>query len=296
MRIAAVDIGTNTALLLIGERDNGTTTILRDEHAVARLGEGVDGHRNISTAALERAVAILSFYRQLCEEYQADRVVAVTTSAVRDAGNRAEVLAAMGKALGAPVNVITGEEEARLSFLGSAEGAELCTVIDIGGGSTEYITGRGSAIAQRTSLDIGAVRLSERYFSSLPPSPHEIAQAREEVRRHLAVLPEAERGELTGVGGTFTTLAAIDLKLQEFDAEAVHGHALTSETVSAITHHLLSCTLEDLLADPAIHPKRADILPMGALILDESLKHFGVAYCRASTRGLRYGVLADALL
>lgn len=295
MRCAAVDIGTNTLLLLIGEYSpDGTLRILRDEHAVARLGEGVDEHRNISPAALRRATDILAEYRRLCEAAGTETIAAVATSAVRDAANREDILAAMSSALGAPVRVIAGEEEARLSFLGSAEGEGLCTVIDIGGGSTEYITGSKGDILHRTSIDIGAVRLTERWFPALPPSPEHIDRARAEVRRHLSAQPDIDRGDLIGVGGTFTTLAAIELGLQEFGAGIVHGHRLSREVVSTVTSTLLSSSLQELLANPAIHPKRADILPMGALILDESLHYFGAQSCRASTRGLRYGVLMDA--
>lgn len=295
-RYAAVDIGTNTVLLLLAEQsEDGTLTILRDEHGIARLGEGVDEHRNISTAAIERAQHILTSYRQFCSDYEVTAVDAVATSAVRDAGNREEVLRALSEALGSPVRVISGEEEARLSFLGSADKDHLCTVIDIGGGSTEYITGHNGDIYQRTSLDIGAVRLTERWFSALPPAREDVEKARADIRQHVQALQKIDRGELIGVGGTFTTLAAMDLQLDTFDAAIVHGHALTLDAVSRMTEYLVTSSLDTLLNNPAIHPKRADILPMGALILEESLKFLGSGQCTASTRGLRYGVLVNML-
>jgi exopolyphosphatase/guanosine-5'-triphosphate,3'-diphosphate pyrophosphatase len=295
-RYAAVDIGTNTVLLLLAEQaDNGELTILRDEHGIARLGEGVDEHRNISPAAIERAQTILQNYRRINTDYYVATIDAVATSAVRDAGNRDEILRALGDALGSPVRVISGEEEARLSFLGSAARDTLCTVIDIGGGSTEYITGQSNDIHERTSLDIGAVRLTERWFSGLPPMREEVEKAREDIRRHLQQLRQTDRGELIGVGGTFTTLAAMDLELDTFDANIVHGHQLTLEAVSRMTEYLVTSPLKILLDNPAIHPKRADILPMGALILEESLKFLDTGRCTASTRGLRYGVLLNLL-
>lgn len=295
-RYAAVDIGTNTVLLLLAEQaDDGTLTILRDEHGIARLGEGVDEHRNISTAAIERARHILASYRQFCTNDEVTAVDAVATSAVRDAGNREEVLRALSEALGSPVRVISGEEEARLSFLGSADKEQLCTVIDIGGGSTEYITGHKGDIYQRTSLDIGAVRLTERWFSALPPAREDVEKARADIRQHVQALQRIDRGELIGVGGTFTTLAAMDLQLDTFDAAIVHGHTLTLDAVSRMTEYLVTSPLDTLLNNPAIHPKRADILPMGAVILEESLKFLGSDQCTASTRGLRYGVLANML-
>lgn len=293
-RYAAVDIGTNTVLMLVAEQaGDGALTILRDEHNIARLGEGVDAQRNISPAAIGRARDILLSYRQICTDAGVTAIDAVATSAVRDAGNREEVLRALGEALGAPVRVIPGDEEARLSFLGSADAGRLCTVIDIGGGSTEYITGQSGTLHERTSLDIGAVRLTERWFSTLPPAQEDAEKARRDIRSHLETLPYIDRGTLIGVGGTFTTLAAMDLELDTFDADAVHNHLLTRAAVSRLTEYLVTSPLEVLLGNPAVHPKRADILPAGALILEESLKFFGADRCLASTRGLRYGVLLN---
>lgn len=295
-RYTAVDIGTNTVLLLLAEQAaDGTLTVLRDEHGIARLGEGVDEHRNISPAAIGRARDILMTYRHISAEYVVTAIDAVATSAVRDAGNRDTVLRELGDALGSPVRVISGEEEARLSFLGSSAREQLCTVIDIGGGSTEYITGQSNDIRERTSLNIGAVRLTERWFSGLPPTREDVEKARQDIRQHVQELPHIDRGELIGVGGTFTTLAAMDLQLGTFDASIVHGHQLTLDAVARMTEYLVSSSLETLLSNPAIHPKRADILPMGALILEESLKFLGSDKCTASTRGLRYGVLLNML-
>lgn len=146
-------------------------------------------------------------------------------------------------------------------------------------------------------MQIGAVRIHERFFKHLPPQKTDIAAAREEIRRQLEMLSQAENitniGEIIGVGGTFTTLAALDLKLTEFQSERVHNHILSAEAVSRITDELLRSSTAQLLENPAIHPKRADILPAGALILQESLRFFGVSSCKASTKGLRYGVLYD---
>jgi exopolyphosphatase / guanosine-5'-triphosphate,3'-diphosphate pyrophosphatase len=184
-------------------------------------------------------------------------------------------------------------------------------VIDIGGGSTEFITGAKNNIEQRKSLQIGAVRLHERFFTTLPPSKEAITEARNEIRSQLQMLQygkqqgeigEREKrnvedknsvGEVVGVGGTFTTLAAIDLGLTEFQSERVHNHNMSVEAVSKMTSYLLTTPLESLLQNPAIHPKRADILPAGALILEESLQYLGVSSCKTSTKGLRYGVLYE---
>jgi exopolyphosphatase / guanosine-5'-triphosphate,3'-diphosphate pyrophosphatase len=346
LRAAAIDIGTNTLLMTIGEASKhedsermpsaqATVTILRDEHAIARLGAGVDASRTITEAGIERASEILRRYAAICREENVETVACVTTSAVRDASNAEHVIAALSAALGHPVRVISGEEEARLSFVGSAElpasttsqsATNLTTVMDIGGGSTEFVTGSQDGIASRVSLQLGAVRLHERFFCApssytphtshapLPPSTEALNTARAEIQaqltqhvqqaQHVQHVPlseyAAQRTEhkhtaLTGVGGTFTTLAAIDLGLKEFNAASVHGHTLSRETVGTITTMLLRSSLSELLANPAIHPQRADILPAGALILHESMTFLSLDSCTVSTRGLRYGVLYEAL-
>lgn len=310
MNIASIDIGTNTLLLVLGKYKNtaelnfqtADIVILNDVHSIARLGEGVGRTGVISDEAFARAADILHYYKSLCDAHNVTHINAVATSAVRDAQNGRSVCERLGAILGCEIHCISGDEEARLSFIGTSETGDLCTVVDIGGGSTEYVTGEANTISHRMSLQIGAVRLHERFLLSLPPSPESITAAREEIRRQLALLPQAQAlsaadfapGDIIGVGGTFTTLAAIDLHLAEYDSARVHNHIMTLETVSHITNYLLTTPLSELLENPAIHPQRADILPAGALILEETLLFFEAASCKASTKGLRYGVLYDA--
>ncbi|MBL7992666.1 MAG: Ppx/GppA family phosphatase [Candidatus Kapabacteria bacterium] len=310
MKIASIDIGTNTLLLLLGEHNNTVKSdfqttdivILNDIHSIARLGEGVSRTGVISDEAFARSADILHHYKYLCDAHNVAHITAVATSAVRDAQNGHSVCERLGAILNCEIHCISGDEEARFSFIGTNETGDLCTVVDIGGGSTEYVTGENNTISHRMSLQIGAVRLHERFLLSLPPSPKSIIAAREEIRSQLAPLPQAQApsaatfapGDIIGVGGTFTTLAAIDLHLAEYDSARVHNHIMTLETVSHITNHLLTTPLSELLENPAIHPQRADILPAGALILEETLLFFGAASCKASTKGLRYGVLYDA--
>jgi exopolyphosphatase/guanosine-5'-triphosphate,3'-diphosphate pyrophosphatase len=305
--LAAVDLGTNTLLMTIAAiRGDGTLQIVRDEHNIARLGEGVDRMKNISSAAVLRAYDILQMYHKFCRQYDVFDCIFVATSAMRDAANADEVRQELESAMRYPLRVISGEEEARLSFLGARDYPlnmeKQCTVIDIGGGSTEYITGRGMNIEHRKSLPLGAVRLFERYFQSLPPSAKAIADARKEIYTHVAHLPQSvERaqaqalGEIIGVGGTCTTLAAMDLELLQFDSFSVHNHLLHIDNVRKLTAYLCSSSLPQLLRNPAIHPQRADILPAGALILEESMSLLEATYCKVSTKGLRFGVLYDAV-
>jgi exopolyphosphatase/guanosine-5'-triphosphate,3'-diphosphate pyrophosphatase len=385
--IAAVDIGSNTMLMLIAEMDfssflspflpaegvatpriqsetaqeinldikredifsyiRSQTIVKEDLHSIARLGEGVDKTGFIAPEALSRALEIAHRYREICRAHGVETIAAVTTSAVRDARNATEITRSLSEALGADVRCITGDEEARLSFLGTSETGDLCTVVDIGGGSVEYVTGKNDFIYRKKSLQMGAVRLHERFFSkideyALPPSEESILAARVEIRRQLSLLESApERfighttqaqgyadsdeptrdklllnkeqnlqnrngsldasssayncGEIIGVGGTFTTLAAIDLGLKEYDSARVHLHSIDAARVREIVQYLCSSSLAELLKNPAIHPKRADILPAGALILEETLRYFDAPKCTASVKGLRYGVLYEAL-
>jgi exopolyphosphatase/guanosine-5'-triphosphate,3'-diphosphate pyrophosphatase len=379
--IAAVDIGTNTMLMLIAEMDfssflpaervatpriqseiareinlaierkdifsriRSQTIVKKDLHSIARLGEGVDKTGFIAPEALSRALEIARRYHEICRAHGVETIAAVTTSAVRDASNGTETARSLSETLGADVRCITGDEEARLSFLGTSETGELCTVVDIGGGSVEYVTGKNDFIYSRKSLQMGAVRLHERFFSktdeyALSPSEENILAARVEIRRQLSLLKSApERfiehatqgytdsdeskrakslpnkeqnlqnrnnsldtsssaddcGEIIGVGGTFTTIAAIDLGLKEYDSSRVHLHSIDAARVREIVQYLCSSSLAELLKNPAIHPKRADILPAGALILEETLRYFDAPKCTASVKGLRYGVLYEAL-
>lgn len=298
MKIAAIDIGTNTLLMTIGEymADEAQWKILCDLHHIARLGEGVDAERNIQPQALARAVAVLNEYKAVCEYEQVERIIAVTTSAVRDANNRTEVLSTMSHALGAEIAVISGEDEARYSFLGGAETNDRVTVMDIGGGSTEFITGEQGDIIFRTSTDMGAVRITERFFSSTPPSREDVYSARVFIRSLLTSIPSHQLSTFIGVGGTFTSLAAIHHTISEFTPEAIHRRSLSADAVHNITDSLLSMTLDELQTHPCIHPKRADILPAGALILSETLSFFQFSGCIVSTKGLRYGLLYDSII
>ena len=293
---AAIDIGTNTLLMLIGRKNSrGEWEILRDEHNIARLGQGVDSERKIQPQAVERAKQILSGYKKICEEFSVHKIRAVGTSALRDAKNRAEVCAELSSVIGAPVEVIPGDEEARLSFLGTIEGGERSTVIDIGGGSTEIITGEQYSVRTKISLNIGAVRLTERFFLSLPADEDKMYTAKNYIRQELSRVEKIRSGRIFAVAGTPTTLAAVDQNLPEFSADRIHGHILTGEKISALRSRFLSSTVEEILRLPGVHPKRADILPAGTLILEEILAFLGAESCRVSVKGLRYGILYEAL-
>ncbi len=295
MIIAGVDIGTNTLLMLIADvRSDGTMNIIRDYHEIVRLGEGLDAQGHINDAALQRACDCLEKYKTECKHHHVSFIHAVSTSALRRTSDRQTILDRLSAALGSTVECISGEEEAMLTFLGSSLADQACTVVDIGGGSTELIRGHGERIDYRISLEVGALRLRESYFDNGLPSAARIDQARSYVRQLLRDVPNSSNTALVGVAGTPTTMAAVELQMEHFDAARVEGFSLSEQRITELSREFLSTPLDQLRALPGMHPKRADILPSGSLILDEIVRHFKAPAIIVSTRGLRFGLVLQS--
>ncbi len=294
-RMAGIDIGTNTILMVIGEKkSNGELVFLRNEHSIARLGEGVDKTNNIKPEAIERAKKILHNYKIICDENNVIKISAAGTSALRDAKNRDFVVNELSKVIGTEIKVISGEEEARLSFLGTIENNNPCIVVDIGGGSTEFIYGENHSVKIRYSLPVGAVRLTERYFKDQPTTVDSIHEAEIYIMETLNKIDTTLfKGELIGVAGTPTTLAAMAQELTKYEKEKVDGYILDYEKVYIIFNKIKNLNIEEIKNIPGIHPDRADIITAGTLILQCIMKFFKIGKCKVSTRGLRYGVLID---
>ena len=296
-RIAAIDIGTNTLLMTIADVSiHGEVTIIDDIHSIARLGQNVDSSRNIQLDAQQRASSILSSYKQRCNELNVEKIKAVGTSCLRDSANQTKTCTEFGQILGCEIEVISGEEEARLCFIGTVENNEPTTIIDIGGGSTEIISGYGDTIVFRKSLDIGAVRLSERYFKKLPASTANVQSAFDEVRALIQTIDKQFFFPLRVVAGTPTTLAAICLGLEHYNAQKIHNYSLGTLSVHIILRELLELTLDEIIEMPGVHKDRADILTAGTLILHEFLHHSDQLKCTVSTKGLRFGILKEMAL
>lgn len=295
MICAGIDIGTNTILMVIGEqRADGSWHIIDDLHSIARLGEGVDATGEISNAAIERASSILTTYRRRCSACNVGRIRAVATSAMRDASNSHSVRDILSIIIGTEIEIIEGGEEARLTFRGTVLGTMPSLAIDIGGGSTELVCGQGTSINDSVSVNIGAVRLTERYFGTRPPSALTLSEARAYVVD--ALQPYRTRFTATdrrvfAAAGTPTALATLDLRLDAFDAQRIDGHILTASAVHDLASMLVGLDTTSLQQLPAIHPKRIDILPAGALLLDVLMKALHINDVVVSTRGVRYGVL-----
>uniref|UniRef100_UPI0038CC0FD5 Ppx/GppA phosphatase family protein n=1 Tax=Glycomyces xiaoerkulensis TaxID=2038139 RepID=UPI0038CC0FD5 len=302
--MAGIDCGTNSIRLLIADVD--ATGRLHDvvrRMEVVRLGEGVDDTGRLSEAALERTRAALADYTDQITEHGAEAVRMVATSASRDAANAGDFTAMVESVLGASPEVISGDEEARLSFTGAVatlpelEGQRL--LVDIGGGSTEFVRGVDSEVLDAVSTDVGCVRMTERHLRSDPPAPGEVEAAVADIRsfvdRGLAAAdPDREAEELVAVAGTATTIAGIGLDLPAYDADAIDGTRLDYEQVVNVTAKLVAADHAERLAIPVMHPGRADVIVGGALVLRTIMEDGGLNSVLVSEHDILDGITLSA--
>ncbi len=293
MITAGIDIGTNTALMVvISYSPDGSPSVLHDVHELPRLGEGLAQTGIISQEAVARALSSMKHFREVLAPYPNVRVRAVATSALRESNNGTDVARQLSWALGHPVEIINGAEEARLTYVGSVGSTTVPTMmIDIGGGSTEYAVGCDGAVAFSVSIPIGAVKFTERFARDRPIPRAAIIEASDIVA--LLLSPYLEHigavQHCIGVAGTPVALAMIDKGLASYDMSQLHGHCMTVERINELSTFLCEQTLESLRAIHGLHERRADIVPMGSVILDASLKALGIRSIEARTTGLRFG-------
>jgi exopolyphosphatase/guanosine-5'-triphosphate,3'-diphosphate pyrophosphatase len=303
-RSAFIDIGTNAILCLIAEiRDTGRYRVLDDLADIARLGEGVDQTGLISVAGEQRSLEVLERYRDHCKNLGVDEIIAVGTSALRDAKNSAEVRARLRAKLGFDIRVISGAEEAAYSFLsvqrGLSCGGQELLVIDIGGGSTEFIRGNDSGVVEAISLDVGSVRLTERYLHSDPVLAEEVAAMAAAIDAALAGLRMriANSGSpltLIGIAGTFTTLAAIEKKLARYSHSEVHGSSLALAEVKRQIRLFQAMRIAERKQIVGLEPKRADVIFAGACLIERIMNFFHADRVTVSDQGVRYGLLHES--
>ncbi len=285
-RLAALDIGTNSTRLLVadvdGDGSDARLTPLDRRMRITRLGQGVDASRRLDPDAIARTLEVLREYEGAMSELGVERVRAAATSAARDAVNRTDFFVPAAELLGAEPELITGDEEARLSFLGATAGlAEPAPylVVDIGGGSTEFVVGTTEPEALM-SVDVGCVRLTEQYLVSDPPQPEELSQAMSVVRDHLADVDReipAARGAATlvGLAGTITTIAAVDLGLPEYDPEKIHHYRLGKAAAEDVFRTLATEPAAERRHNPGLDPGRVDVIVGGAIVLVTILRSLG---------------------
>lgn len=302
MKVAALDLGTNSFLCLIVEGDKfGIKKVLSDQVKVVRLGQGVDKTGAFHPEALARAKACLTEFKKEIDRHSVDRILAMATSAARDASNGQELFK-IGADLGIPIEIIPGADEARITFAGATEGnlqgKDNCIVVDVGGGSTEFIVGNSEKLHFSKSLDIGCVRMTEKYITAQPLSQSERLYVEEAVDAQLSTIiqelqkPPAE--EVLAVAGTPSAIAVAELG-GKFDPNQVHGFILDQQKLKKWCDILANTTVQEKIDKYKIEAGRADVLFVGATILHQFLLQLKKPSMKVSIKGVRYGVALEAL-
>ena len=279
MRVAAVDLGTNTTRLLVADVDDGRIEEIAVRARITGLGEGVDARRKLLPLPIARVRNALTDYRRELESLGAERVLAVATSAVRDADNGEAFLGEVEWSYGFTTRLLSGEEEAAVTLRGVGDIAEDTLVLDIGGGSTELIM-RDFAI----SLDVGSVRMTEQFGEDVDAIAAYVRP----------LLPDLRPARAIGVAATNTSLAALDLRLAEYDRDQVHGHVLTRQAVETLLARLVEMPLDERRRLPAFDPDRAPVIVAGATIVREVLRRYDLEAIEASEHDLLHGVALAA--
>jgi len=303
MRVAVVDIGTNSTRLLVADAGDGRVEELERRTTITRLGQGVDATGRLAGEAQERVFAALDEYVAAIDAHGCEAREAVMTSAVRDAANGAAFAEAVRTRYGLTGRTLSGDEEARLTFLGATavrdpQDPASLLVIDIGGGSTELVVGSRGAVTFHVSTQNGVVRHTERHIHTDPPTPDELSALAGDVRPSIeaavaAGVREAVRTAVA-VAGTATSYAAIDLELEPYDQPRVEGHVLPLERLRELRGRLSALPLERRREVRGLHPDRAPTIVAGAVILEQVLESFGLAEFEVSDRDILWGVAIDA--
>jgi exopolyphosphatase / guanosine-5'-triphosphate,3'-diphosphate pyrophosphatase len=298
-RVAVIDVGTNSARLLVADVAAGRVAPVERRSTVTRLGRGVDLSGRLSAEAIEDACAAVGDYVALLRELGAERVDAIATSAVRDATNGSAFVAELRERFALTARVLDGEEEARLTYLGATSEhvpTQPTLVVDIGGGSTELILGTGSEISFHASLQAGVVRHTERHIASDPPTAAELEALATDVRGLIeAAAPgELRAAEGIAVAGTPTSLAAIEMELVPYDPTRVHGHVLELPSIQRMFSRLASAPLSERVEIAGLHADRAPTIVAGVVILVETMRAFELARITVSEHDILYGTALAA--
>ncbi len=303
VRVAVVDIGTNSTRLLIGDVQGTRVTEVERRTTVTNMGRGVDHSGSICSDAVDDVCTVIGDYKSRYEEMGAERVMTIATSAVRDAVNGEAFIAELRERFNLDARLLTGEEEANLTYKGATahrpdEGSTL--VFDIGGGSTELIVGSGSKVGFHTSLQAGTIRQSERHLTSDPPDPHELEDLADEIRnlidRAIATDPQANPGRAIAVAGTPTSLAAIDQGLEPYDPGRVHGYRLGMKPIQRMLSRLSCLSLAERLRVPGLHPGRAPTIVAGTVILVQVMRAFQMKEIEVSELDILHGSALSAAM
>lgn len=293
-RAAIIDIGSNSIKLLVGEGD-GTVRTIAEKSEVARLGEGLWKSGVLSAAAMERSAEVVARFARQARENGAEKIVSVGTMALRSAGNSGDFVKMVRELCGVEVQIIPGEEEARLSYLAVLSGLSIpdgdMVIFDTGGGSTEFIFGKGTELTKRFSVNLGAIRITERFFHDDPVKVGSVAEALQEIGAEFAAAGvEGKPLRLVGLGGTVTTMGAVKHKMVKYQPEVIQGSTLTRDDIAQQIKAYSQRTIQQRCELPGMQPKRADVILAGACILQVIIDRFGVDALTISDRGLRHGL------
>ena len=301
LRAAVIDIGTHSTLIVIGEKGpHGSFSVLEDLSEITRLGQGVSQGRRLDGEAMERTLQTLGRYLALCKHHGVDKIRCLGTAALRNALNTGRFRSLVQDRFGLDLDVIPANEEARLTFLsvqGDPEPKEGPVVVaDVGGGSTELIRGEGTRIDSTSSVDLGAVLLTERFLKTEPVQDQDFRSMTARIRESLSRLePEVQEETMIGIGGTVTTLAAIEIGLDPYDPTAIEGRVLHRRTIDEQISRFLRLPVAERARIKGLHPARADVILAGAAILAAAMERFGLDRISVSTRGIRFGALFELL-
>ncbi|MQA75084.1 MAG: Ppx/GppA family phosphatase [Solirubrobacterales bacterium] len=300
MRVAVIDMGTNSTRLLVADVEDGRVHEVERRSTVTRLGRGVDTSGQLASEAIEEVCATVASYISLHEELGAERVTAIATSAVRDASNSAVFLAELRERFALDARILDGAEESRLTYLGACAERpprDQTLVVDIGGGSTELVIGDGSAVDFYASLQAGTVRHTERYISRDPPEASELEDLAADVRGLIGDSLEgsaiARASAAVGVAGTPTSLAAIEQELNPYDPERVHGYTLSLPSIQRMCSQLASVPLAERLRVTGLHAGRAPTIVAGVVILIGVMRAFGLTEIEVSEHDILWGAAIE---
>ena len=300
-RVAIIDIGSKSIKFFVGEKqEDGTIKTLLDTNDIAALGEGLSKTGRISDEALERNAQSVKNFAEKAKELEAEKIVAVGTMALRSAENSADFVARVKELCGVEVQIIPGEEEARLSYLAVLSGLSLqdgeLVIFDTGGGSTEFIFGQGTELKNRFSVNLGSNRITEMFFTDDPVKEGSVEAALAQIDKEFAEAGVCGKpAQLVGMGGTVTSMGAVRHMMDKYKPEIIQGSALTKLDVEEQLAAYAKRTVEERRAIPGLQPKRADVILTGACILKVIMERLNAPQLTISDRGLRHGLAFDLL-
>jgi exopolyphosphatase/guanosine-5'-triphosphate,3'-diphosphate pyrophosphatase len=303
LRVAVVDIGTNSTRLLVADVDDGRLSEIERRNTVTQLGRGVDLTHQLAAEAIEDVCDAVADYVACYEELGAERVMAIATSAVRDAANGDAFIAELRERFALNTRVLGGDEEAQLTYLGATAqrpATENTLVFDIGGGSTEIVVGSGNEVGFHASLQAGVVRHTERHLTSDPPSATDMEELADDIEHQIDDVlgdePLAVAKHGIAVAGTPTSLAAVEQELEPYDSDRVHGHRLLLRSIQRMLSRLASVPLAERLHIRGLHPGRAPTIVAGTVILVEVMRAFGLEEVEVSEHDILHGLALTASL